>query len=376
MADFSFLDKLNEQQLQVADKIITRAQSMGINPRLALSLAYVESGLSMGKTGDAGEIGIMQIKPATGKLLGYDEKSLQDPDTNIDAGLTYLKQGIERYKDPMLGVVAYNAGHDNKFLLGKDENPPASTLQYINKIDALGGFTEPPAPEASTEGVTGAPSETDGTITPASEEDYRGLKAAGLGAGVGAAAGEAAKIIGAGKNLVSNISRPPAAAGTPVEKWSQAMGYGQRGAPTMAKAHEAEMGTRKGAQVRNPATGQTFKPQFRVEKPPIIEPAPGQVMSGLKTASDFLSRSPVITGALTGAGIASGAQEASSRYQQGDIPGALIAGAGAVGSGMAAIPHPLTRAIGSGVAIASPAGLYLLDKMRERSAKEQMGALP
>lgn len=366
MADLAFLDKLNEQQLQTADKIITKAQAMGVNPRLALSLAYVESGLNMNKTGDAGEIGIMQVKPSTGKMLGFDEKALRSEDANIDAGLTYLKQGIERYKDPMLGVVAYNAGHDNDFLLGKADSPPQTTLQYVNKIDALGGFAQP-EPEAAPAGAE--PTE----VSPASEEDYRTLKAAGLGAGLGAVAGEGAKIVGAGRDIVANLSRPQTPApGTPVQKWGEAMGYGERGAKTYKQAHEFEQGTRRGAAIRSPATGQTFKPEFRVPKPPIIEPAPGRVMSTLRTTGDFLARSPVISGALAGAGALGGAQEAMTRYGKGDIPGAVISGVGAAGSALSAFPSPWTKAIGGGLAMASPAALYLLDKMRQR----EQGALP
>ena len=379
MADLKFLDKLDEQQLQVADKIITKAQEMGVNPRLALSLAYVESGLRMGKTGDAGEIGIMQVKPSTGKMFGADEKGLRDEDTNINIGLTYLKQGIDRYKDPMLGVVAYNAGHDNDFLLGKSENPPTSTLHYVNKINALGGFNEAPAAEegGTSEGVgTETAVSEPSTVTPASEDDYRTLKAAGLGAGAGAALGQGAKILGAGKDIVSHLRQQQApAAGTPVQKWTQAMGYGERGAPTMAKAHEFEQGTRKGATIRNPSTGQTFKPEFTTAKPPIVEPPPGKIMSGLRTASDFLSRSPVVSGALAGAGTFAGAQEAINRFQNKDYPGAVIAGVGAAGSAASAIPSPWTKAIGGGLAMASPAALYVLDKMRQQDAQKQ-GALP
>jgi hypothetical protein len=50
--------------------------------------------------------------------------------------------------------------------------------------------------------------------------------------------------------------------------------------------------------------------------------------------------------------------DAIERGEQGDYSGAAIKGVGALGSGMALIPHPLTRAIGTGLGLgAIPAGM-------------------
>jgi len=83
----------------------------------------------------------------------------------------------------------------------------------------------------------------------------------------------------------------------------------------------------------------------------------------------------VLTGALTGAGVAAGGVEAAERYRRGDVPGAVISGLGSVGSGMAAIPHPMTRAVGTGMALASPAALQILDLMRSKAPQQGQGAL-
>jgi hypothetical protein len=55
-----------------------------------------------------------------------------------------------------------------------------------------------------------------------------------------------------------------------------------------------------------------------------------------------------------------------TRYGQGDKTGAAIAGMGALGSGLAAVPTLPTRVIGGGMAMASPAALMVLDKMRQQ----------
>ena len=376
MADLPFLDKLSKEQLEVADKIITKAQEIGVDPRLALSLAYVESGFKMGKVGDAGEIGVMQVKPPTGKMLGADVEQLRDLNTNIEIGLKYLKQGIDRYSDPQLGVVAYNAGHDHPFLLGKADAPPESTLNYINKINSFGGFVPTATPDADKSAPSAAPADTTGGVpnpTPASEEDFRRRQAAMAGATAGAGLGVATDV----KRAILGGPETPSRTGTPVQKWTGAMGYNDRGAQTYAQAHEFEQGTRKGAALRNPTTGQTFKPEFRVAKPPIVEPtlSPLQKLAaGPEKIGTIAGRFPIISNTLAGAGAGFSGQDALQRYQSGDYPGAVVAGLGAAGSLASMIPHPLTRGIGAGLSFTAPATLLVLDKMREKSAGQQIPA--
>ena len=190
---------------------------------------------------------------------------------------------------------------------------------------------------------------------PVSEQDYKTRQAAALGALGGGSLGTAVK----GVQALTGAART----GTPVEKWGQAMGYQNRGAETFAKAHQAELGTRQGATIRNPTTGQVYKPQFNVAKPPVIQP------SGLQAVGSLMARSPITMGALSGAGAIGGAQEAQTRYGAGDKLGAAIAGAGALGSAASMIPTLPTRVLGGGMAMASPAALAVLDKMRQVQAQ-------
>jgi hypothetical protein len=362
MADeLAFIDKLDPQQREIAFKVITKAKEYGIDPRFAVTLAYVESNLRMDAVSPKGAIGVMQVMPPTGKMLGVDPKELKDLDTNIETGMRYLKQGVDRYASPKLAAIGYNAGHDHPFLLGESEKPPEESLNYVNKINELGGFTPTPAKEEA--GAPKPPSD----IVPASVDHMRSLQAAQLGGGIGAGLGLTSAIGSA--ILGPSPSSAPAPTGmTGVEKWTASQGYSQRGAPTMAQAHQAEQGIRKGATIRNPATGEARSPTFRFNKPPVIETPPLQ--GALNMGKAVLNSAPV-KGGLAGAGVAGLGQETVSRFNAGDPTGAAIAGVGAAGSALSLVPHPLTSRIGAGLSMASPAALMVLDKMREKSTEDR-----
>ena len=59
---------------------------------LAHAVVSVESNFNPKARGRAGEIGLMQIKLATARLMGYrgSKKGLYDPETNIKYGMKYL----------------------------------------------------------------------------------------------------------------------------------------------------------------------------------------------------------------------------------------------------------------------------------------------
>lgn len=182
------LSKLSEEQAQFALEIVSKAKEMGIDPRLAVALAYRESGLNPKAKGTSGEIGLMQVMPSTAKGMGFTAEELNDPSKNIEIGLTYLKRGLEKFDgDPMLAAAGYNAGLDHPYFSDPENKPlPASTKEYLKGINNLGGFSATPETSASQE--EGAP----GTVNPpASEGDFQANKARIaadlIGAGAGAA---------------------------------------------------------------------------------------------------------------------------------------------------------------------------------------------
>jgi soluble lytic murein transglycosylase-like protein len=90
------------------------ASEYGIPASLAHAVIQVESNYRPGMTGSAGEVGLMQIKPSTARMLGYggSVKGLYDPKTNIKYGMKYLAMAQDLGDGTTCGtILKYNAGH-------------------------------------------------------------------------------------------------------------------------------------------------------------------------------------------------------------------------------------------------------------------------
>ncbi|TPL54645.1 transglycosylase SLT domain-containing protein [Mesorhizobium sp. B2-4-6] len=90
------------------------AASYGVPVSLAKAVIKIESNYRPSMVGSAGEIGLMQIKPATARMMGYtgSTKGLFDPDTNIKFGMKYLAMAQGLGGGTTCGtILKYNAGH-------------------------------------------------------------------------------------------------------------------------------------------------------------------------------------------------------------------------------------------------------------------------
>nr|WP_237683986.1 transglycosylase SLT domain-containing protein [Pseudaminobacter soli] len=90
------------------------ARRQGLPPEVALAVMEIESNFDPGAKGAAGEVGLMQIMPATARMLGFagDDALLADPAVNIRLGLQYLAKA-HRLADGDLctTLMKYRAGH-------------------------------------------------------------------------------------------------------------------------------------------------------------------------------------------------------------------------------------------------------------------------
>ncbi|WP_411032644.1 lytic transglycosylase domain-containing protein [Shinella sp. BYT-45] len=97
--------------------IQTYAKTYGVPVDLAHAVVRIESNFNAQARGSAGEIGLMQIKPATARMMGYrgTAKGLYDPETNIKFGMKYLAMAHELGGGTTCGtILKYNAGHGAK----------------------------------------------------------------------------------------------------------------------------------------------------------------------------------------------------------------------------------------------------------------------
>lgn len=95
--------------------LIARYASLyGVPVSLAHAIVKLESNYRPTAHGRAGEIGLMQIKPATARMMGYvgSAKGLYDPETNIKYGMKYLSEAMRLGGGSTCAtVLKYNAGH-------------------------------------------------------------------------------------------------------------------------------------------------------------------------------------------------------------------------------------------------------------------------
>ena len=109
-------------------QIVSQAQSIGVDPSLALAIAQQESGFNPQAKSSAGAVGLFQLMPATAASLGVNPN---DPSQNITGGLTYFKQLLDQYGgDVSTALWAYNAGPGN---VAKG-NLPSETAAYIPAV--------------------------------------------------------------------------------------------------------------------------------------------------------------------------------------------------------------------------------------------------
>jgi len=81
--------------------------------KVCKSVAWIESGYGM-VIGAKGELGIMQIMPKTGEILGYTKAQLLIEELNIACGCEHLKNMYYKYGSVLqLAIIAYNYGGAN-----------------------------------------------------------------------------------------------------------------------------------------------------------------------------------------------------------------------------------------------------------------------
>ena len=119
-----------KSDLKYGSIVARYASTYGVPASLAHAVIRVESNYRPNARGRAGEVGLMQIKPATARMMGYSgsTKALFNPETNIKYGMKYLAKARQLGGGTTCGtILKYNAGHGAKRM-----NPVSSA--YCKKV--------------------------------------------------------------------------------------------------------------------------------------------------------------------------------------------------------------------------------------------------
>jgi len=118
-----------------ADEIGDSARQFGLDPALVRAVIHAESGFNPSARSRKGAIGLMQLMPATARLMGVVDATA--PSRNIRGGTRYLASLMLRFKnDVAMATAAYNAGPE---AVRKHAGvPPFSETQaYVQRVRIL-----------------------------------------------------------------------------------------------------------------------------------------------------------------------------------------------------------------------------------------------
>lgn len=113
--------------------IYREAKRNGLAPELVAAVIESESDFRPRLVSNKNALGLMQIVPETGRLMGAED--LFNPSQNIAAGTKYLRYLLDRFPDQKLALAAYNAGEGNVEKFGGIP-PFAETQDYLRKVNA------------------------------------------------------------------------------------------------------------------------------------------------------------------------------------------------------------------------------------------------
>lgn len=103
-----------------------------LDPLLVQAVVAVESAYRHDAVSEKGAIGLMQLMPAT--AARYGKHALTVPRENLEAGVTYLGELLQRFGRLDLALAGYNAGEGAVARYGGRIPPYPETQRYVEKV--------------------------------------------------------------------------------------------------------------------------------------------------------------------------------------------------------------------------------------------------
>ena len=111
--------------------IYREARRNNLPPELVAAVVESESDFRPRLQSNKNALGLMQIVPETGRLMGAE--NLFNPEENIAAGTKYLRYLFDRFGDEKIVIAAYNAGEGNIERFG-GVPPFPETINYLQRV--------------------------------------------------------------------------------------------------------------------------------------------------------------------------------------------------------------------------------------------------
>lgn len=133
--------KFKSQSSKTASAILKAAAEYRMDPVFLMAVIQNESSFNPERKGSVGEIGLMQIRPATAEWIANlykipysGEKSLFDPAQNVKIGAAFLDKLRDQFdSESALYVSAYNIGAQKVRNMVKQQVQPKEYVQAVMK---------------------------------------------------------------------------------------------------------------------------------------------------------------------------------------------------------------------------------------------------
>jgi len=125
-------EKVSATKASILGYIKEASEKFGVEEKLIKAVVRQESGFNPNAVSKAGAKGLMQLMPQTASALGV--KDVFNPKENIEGGVKYLKQMLDKYNgNKILALAAYNAG-PNAVDKYSGVPPYKETQNYVKSI--------------------------------------------------------------------------------------------------------------------------------------------------------------------------------------------------------------------------------------------------